>query len=137
MPTPGATPLALGDLLLNLGTLAGVLFAISRMLVWRQEWTARADDQERRLRAIEEVKPVGAAEFLEHARRNADAHTAMERSIHAAAVKASEDLTKEVGKVHEKVNEMGKAVTEVQVETRMQTRMLTAITRELKIPATS
>ncbi len=126
---------AIGDLVLNLGTLAGVVFTVSQMLVWRREYAAKTEEHDRRIADLERMKPVGATEFLEHARRNADSHTTLERALHAASTKASDDLTEEIGKVHEKMNEMGKAVTEVQVETRLQTRMLTAITKELKIPA--
>lgn len=126
--------MAIGDLVLNIGTLFGVLFAISRMLVWRQEWTARSDDQERRLRILEELKPVGGVEFLDHARRNATAHQDMERSLHSVSTKAKEDLISEVGEVHEKVNTVSAKVTGLEVETRFQTRILTAITGKLKIP---
>lgn len=106
--------------------------ATGGLFVMRREHVAMKEEHERRLAALEELDAPSAQVFLDHARRNADAHQAIERQISDVSTEVRAELSEAVAGLRDKIADVDRKVTATEVETRLQTKTLEAIARKLQ-----
>lgn len=125
--------MSVGQLATGLITLGTLIVGVNAVFVMRREFVSKSEDHERRIGKLEELKPTGGAEFLEHARRNADHHVVLERQLSSAQAQARSELHDGIGKLHDKISTVDRNVTALEVETRVQSKTLNAIAEKLNV----
>lgn len=126
-------PAILGAVVLALALLGQLGMSWLTLFITRREVETRATETERRLQVLEARNSPTNDDHLSHARRNADAHTELDRKIAAAQTEIRSEMNREIGKLYEKINQVDKGVTAVEVETHLQSKTLTAIAQKLNV----
>lgn len=124
--------LSIGQLVIAAGSVCTLAAAVGGLFVMRREHVAMKEEHERRIAALEALDATSSEVFLDHARRNADAHQAIEQRISEVSTAVRAELSHEVAGLREKIADVDRKVTATEVETRLQTKTLEAIARKLQ-----
>ena len=121
--------LSIGSLVIGLGTLITALGGLGYNFVMRREYVAHREstqekiaEHDRRIVELENQDSPTGEDYVLHARRNADAHTEIDRRV-----------TREINAVRGDLVPIGKQVTALETETHWQSRLLKAVAAKLDI----
>lgn len=125
----GSDALSTGNLIVGLVTFLTALGGVSYQFVMRREYIAHRESADakfvehgRRIAKLEDLNPPAGNDYVAHARRNADAHTDIERRV-----------ATEIAAVKTKMGEMGERLGGIEPELLWQSKLLRALANKLKI----
>lgn len=118
-----------GNLVVGSVTLITLLGAVSYQFVMRREFAAHQQstqekfaEHDRRIVSLESQDSPTGDDYLQHARRNADAHTEIERKV-----------SSEIAGVRHELGDIAKKVSSMEPELHWQSRLLRALANKLNI----